>query len=143
MAEDIESEALRFSLQVRLTHPSIDPEVISRALRREADVMWKAGDERRTPTGQRLPGTRKETYWSRSHRVARQRRFFDAVSSVANQLADKAEFFRDFHQSGGEATLVVDLPGDVNIGDVMSAANLRLIAEAGFGLGIEVFPKLP
>jgi hypothetical protein len=90
-----------------------------------------------------LPGTNKHTYWTYSIRVVGERSFLDGVMRIVHELAEKAEFFSDFRHTGGETTLLVGLPGDVNIGDVISSQDLRLIAEAGFSLGIEVFPNFP
>ena len=37
--------------------------------------------------------------------------------------------------------LIVNLPGNVNMGDVLNPQTLRLIADLGADLGVEVFPE--
>jgi len=52
-----------YSISLRVTHPSIDPDAITQELGIEPSRKWKVGEKRTTPTGTLLEGNRKESYW--------------------------------------------------------------------------------
>jgi len=39
-------------------------------------------------------------------------------------------------------TLIVNLPGDVNMGDILEPRTLRLMSKPGLELGVEIFPNM-
>ena len=52
-----------YSVTLRIWHPSIDPEEITRALGIEPKRAFKVGTRRETPKGNLLDGTHRESYW--------------------------------------------------------------------------------
>jgi hypothetical protein len=52
-----------FSVALRIRHPSIDPEELSRRLGIEPQHAWRAGDPRREENGELGAGMYRETYW--------------------------------------------------------------------------------
>ena len=52
-----------FSVALRIRHPSIDPEELTRQLGFAPQHSWKAGDPRRSASGEIARGVYRETYW--------------------------------------------------------------------------------
>jgi hypothetical protein len=51
-------------VDLRISHPELDPSVVTRTLGMEPQHAWKAGDPRRTPKGTLLAGTQTTGYWT-------------------------------------------------------------------------------
>lgn len=139
---DDEDRQLRFDVRVGFKHPSVTAQEISAALGWKADRMWTVGEPRTTPTGSRLPGVQRQTYWARWRRFEGKRAFFSEVMKTLKALSRKREFIQNLVRTGGEATFAISLPGDRNIGDVLKPDQLKALGEAGFDLSIEVFPNM-
>jgi hypothetical protein len=52
-----------FSVTLRIRHPSIDPDELSRRLGIEPQHAWRAGEPRRRDDGELADGVYRETYW--------------------------------------------------------------------------------
>jgi hypothetical protein len=52
-----------FSVTLRIRHPSIDPDELSRRLGIEPQHAWRAGEPRRDDDGELGSGVYRETYW--------------------------------------------------------------------------------
>jgi hypothetical protein len=52
-----------FTISLRIRHPSIEPHTITKTLGIEPQHSWKAGDARRSPAGEALEGSYRESYW--------------------------------------------------------------------------------
>mgnify|MGYP003575309134 CR=1 FL=1 len=53
-----------YILDIRLYHPSVDPEQVSQTLGMTPKNKAKAGEPRFTPKGRRLEGVHSQSYWS-------------------------------------------------------------------------------
>jgi hypothetical protein len=53
-----------YSIAVRIWHPSIKPEEITRAFNIQPKYFSEAGQPRKTPKGKLLEGVYRESYWS-------------------------------------------------------------------------------
>ena len=51
------------SITLRLRHPSIDPDIISRELGLTPQHAWRAGEPRQAEAGETATGVYRETYW--------------------------------------------------------------------------------
>ena len=51
-------------LDLRIWHPALDPDLVTRTLGIQPQRAWRAGDPRKTPKGTLLTGTRTTGYWS-------------------------------------------------------------------------------
>jgi hypothetical protein len=72
----------------------------------------------------------------------RQRLFFTGLRELLARLQSKQGFLSRLVSGGGRITLIVNLPGDVNMGDVLEPASLQLMSKLGLELGVEVFPRM-
>ena len=139
----METEAdLRFTLVVRIFHPDIDPQEISRTLGREPYQAWQAGKPRHTRSGHLMPSVGRESYWIWRRRVAGQRDFFAALVDELDWLAVHAGFLEGLVAAGGQVALGLNLAGDENIGATLRHDVLQRLAALPIDLGIEVFPDM-
>lgn len=139
-AADEENMALRYSLVLTIKHPTIEPATISEALGLSPTRSWTAGEPRTTPAGTVLPGVNPASFWSLSEARTGHREFFAAALDMVQNLERSVDFLSHLTDSGGIISIVVQLPGKVNIGDQIAPGELMRIARLGIFLGVEVFP---
>jgi uncharacterized protein DUF4279 len=132
----------RYTIDLLIKHPNISPDVITGELGLTPHYFWRLGEPRRTPTGTELGGIRAETMWRYVTRRKGRRNFFAGLREFVGRLRGRRDFIAQLTAGGGRVTLIVNLPGDVNMGDVLEPETLRLMSELGIKLGVEVFPKM-
>lgn len=132
----------RYSVDLLIEHPVMPPETITAGVGLRPQYSWRQGERRKTPDGTLLPGARPDTMWRHVTSREGHRLFFEAVKDMLVQLRHHQDFLLRISSEGGHVTLIVNLPGDVNIGDVLDADSARLLSELRIGLGIEVFPRM-
>jgi len=119
----------------------MDPMLITKELGLTPHLSHFAGAERMTPANTKLPGKYRESIWGWAQHLEGKRAFFDNVSELAIRLRKHQDFIAGLMAGGGSIVMIVDLPGDVNIGSVLSSVNIKRLADLGVDLGIEVFPE--
>ena len=119
----------------------MSPDAITKALGLRPQYFWRRGEPRRTPGGTELGGIHNETMWRHTIRK-KGRRFFEGLWAFLSRLQPKRDVLAQLVSGGGTMTLIINLPGDVNMGDVLEPRTLRLMSELGVELGVEVFPKM-
>ena len=133
--------SLRYAVRLLIKHPGIDPQFISKELGLTPIACWSAGAARATPTGRPLPGVHKESMWNYSNKIEGDRRFFEHFAKMISDLEPQARFLAEIVEGGGTVTLIIHLPGDINIGNVLSWRYLERLSRLHVDLGIEVFPQ--
>jgi len=84
-------------LDLRISHPALNPDVVTRTLGMEPVHAWRAGDPRQTPKGTLLTGTRTTGYWAANPFSYRWRESTDAlVEDALEELLTFLEPHRDF-----------------------------------------------
>jgi hypothetical protein len=134
---------VRFSLSLSFRHPDIDPDEITRVLGRAPYQSWRAGAPRRTPAGHEMPSVGRQSYWVWTTEVSGRRNFFAALMEEVDGLAAHAVFLAHVVGSGGRVALVINLPGDSNIGAILTHQAVQRIAGLPIDIGVEVFPDMP
>lgn len=70
------------------------------------------------------------------------KRFFgEEIEKLVATMEASSDFVSNLSETGGVVDIIVHLPGDVNIGDVIPWQILARIAALKANLGIEVFPQ--
>lgn len=100
-----------------------------------------ARDARITPAGKSLPGVYRETIWGWAKRIEQKRDFFEEVAKLGRQLQLHGNFIAQLNEQGGAISLIVDLPGDQNIGSILNWSDMKALADLRIDVGIEVFPE--
>ncbi len=129
-----------FTIILLIRHPNIDPEDISRELKLEPRTVWKVGDQIRTPKGRVMSGHREYSSWTHVFERRTDSPFFEEVEHALSRLAPHKEFITRIINEGGYGEIYFQLPGQVNQGSSAKPSVLRLIADLGLYLGVEVFP---
>lgn len=132
----------RFGIRLLIRHPTIDPSLISKKLNLTPQHFWRAGADRKTPQGDPLPGKYTDTMWGYSYEIEGARYFFKEVAAFAEKLKPHKVLLDSIIDTGGFVDLIVNLPGDINIGDNLDWRELQKLAELRVVLGIEVFPEM-
>ena len=135
------NESLRFKIRLLIRHPTIDPDLITSTLQLRPHLSAMVGSVRKTPKGAVLSGLHKDSIWSHSFRVEKNRWFFSDAAKLINKLEPHKAFLVGLDKSGGSISLIVDLPGDTNIGDVFPWREMARLSALRISLGIEVFPE--
>jgi len=138
--DDETSEPLRYTVRLMIKHPNIDPAKITQTLGLKPNVSGIAGSRRVTPAGKVLPSVHEVNLWSHSFRVERNRLFFMDVTKVIERLEPHKDFLLKIIDGGGTIDLIVNLPGDVNIGSTLSWREMARLCALRIDLGVEVFP---
>lgn len=118
-----------FSIRVLVRHPA----------KRVADLTRGLGEE---PDYSGEPIDGKVAFWSRVSETSGERGFFSEVTDVISWLEGKNAFIREVLDSKGSIEVIVQLPGDRNIGDSWNAGAMSRAAALGVSLGVEVFPSI-
>lgn len=129
----------RFSVNVFVRHQSRHAEEIASALGWEPYNAWSAGDNRVTPAGTRLPGTRPDTMCVFRFEFT-QEQATSAVADTVKHLLTKHLYISELARDGGTLTLKVSLNGQFNSSLDLSPNTLRDLSELGFAFSVECFP---
>jgi len=116
---DEDDERRRYVVRLVIKHPSIDPVLITKGLGLTPHVANLAGGHRESPAGTPLLGMYERSVWGYSVRVEGKRFFFEDVVKLIDILEPHAEFLSEIVETDGTVDLILHLPGDVNIGDLM------------------------
>ena len=138
---DEDDERRRYVVRLIIKHPSVDPSTITKKLGLTPHIANLAGTHRESPNGTPLPGVYERSVWGYSVRVEGKRFFFEDVVKLIDAIEPHAEFLLEIVGTNGTVDLIFDLPGDVNIGDVMPWRELGRLSALKISLGIEVFPS--
>lgn len=148
-----------FQLSLRIRHPSLDPEELTREFNIEAAHCFRAGDPRTSRTG--IASVHPESYWlgtlntanwpvdvttpSVQHLLADQQRIgVVAMRSLGWVLSLSTRFFsahagtlRRIGAEGGQVSLLVTAPVALVNGFSLAPAVTRVFAELGVALEFE------
>ena len=123
------------TLGLRIWHPKLDPELVSRTLSLEPQRSWRAGDPRRTPKGTLLEGMHSEGYWSADPFMYGRRESTSAlVEDALEELVTVLEPHRDFLRGisdGGKVRVWVSSQSDRNYALELSPSMLARLASLG------------
>ncbi len=140
LEDDPSGSFVYFNIRVVVRHSSMDPAEITSETGLEATRSWRAGDRKTTPTGRSIEGKFRDTMWSHVWEWRGTRKFASHLSEVVSILEAHADFFAKINDTGGSISAVIDLPGEVNVGDTFGAGLLGRMACLKVSLGVEVFP---
>lgn len=122
-------------LNLRIWHPTLDPDLVSHTLGLEPYVAWRAGDPRRTPKGTPLEGVRSDGYWcadafSYGWRDSTDAQIEDALEELITLLEPHRDFLLGISQ-GGFVRVWVSSHSNRNFGLELSPGMLGRLASLG------------
>ncbi len=129
----------RYKISLRITHPSMDPEYISKQLSLKPFRKWKAGSQRTTPSGKRLTGTYKDTYcvFDLDEKIG------DDLESTLGTLTRKfyahKHFLKKVQSTGGNIEYFIGLFVNKNTGLVLDRRLMIQLTELGIDLSFDIY----
>ena len=133
-------EIFRFSTNLRLHHPTMSPDGISAQLAMVPKRAWQVGHPRETPTGLKLKGVYRDTYWSGFGRSGEDLQLLEIMDSDLSKLEDKKEFLGTFVATGGNVTYYVSwFASERSGGPSLSWSLLGKLAELKINLVLDVY----
>lgn len=134
-----------YSLAVRIWHPVLNPEEITRELGITPCRTFLAGERRKTPKGQLLDGVYQESYWtadpfSRGEYSSTDDLAEDALAEVLQFLAPHRPFLRRFRSEGARLQLQVSSFSGRNYAFEFPPEFLTKCADLGFSFVHDVYP---
>ena len=122
-----------YSVRLLITHPTMSEGEVTAALGMELDYSWNAGERKFT----------NDMVWVYTSYTERKRQFFDEIHEVLEWLHEEQKVFIScFLASGGNLHVIIELPGIINIGDVLRFETMSLAVKLGVTIGVDVFPNL-
>jgi hypothetical protein len=137
--------AYEFTISLRIRHPRIDPEVITRTLGIEPQYAWRAGEERRESEGGMPGGTYRESLWMCSL-MARPELSGDQVGvesellHALGSLRRSFDFLRSLHDDGGVGELHVSIFAREETRLEFLGETLAVLGRMGLTLTLEINP---
>lgn len=131
----------KYHVSLRIDHPSMDPEHICTGLGLNAEYKWKAGAERKTPTGQSLPGTYEATYCCFELMHAKRAGLTDFLKMNTRKLYKHREFLDSIRSTGGTLEYFIGWFADTDSGEIFDLELLNQFVELGINISIAVYPN--
>ena len=139
----VAGSAYTYAVSLRVRHPTVDPTILTDTLKLEAAHSWKAGDPRRSQTGEAATGQYRDSYWSAplaGQMVGGVSLPLEAfIAQQLLQLGRHRDFFSDLQAEGGEISLLVEIAPVANAVLTLSSTVARRLAD----LNIEVEFQFP
>jgi len=125
----------------------MDPGALTSALRLKPSNAWKAGEPRRTPTGQPLKGVNRESFWTarliqKRYATTPNRSLEASLASEIKRLQKHRALFRRIQRAGGRTELFVGIFGQngFNFGGELDIDLLAGLTKLGLSLGLDIYP---
>jgi hypothetical protein len=99
-----------------------------------------AGTQRKTLTGEPLPGVYRESFWTSGADFSIKRGFSEPLMQFVDKLVQSKKIVDSIIQSGGSSSIYLQLAGAKNNGSTVKSETLKILGELGVNLEIEVFP---
>src|SRR6266404_3135648 len=134
-----------YSLSLRISHPQLNPDDVSRVLQLTPKKSWRAGEDRFNRIDGKVYGQYTTGYWyCNLGEGERDRNFLnDYIEECVRRLAGHANYFREIATSGGRVEFFVAWYGVGNIGECFQSGLLRQLGEMSIDLSLDVYPTLP
>jgi len=134
----------QYVVSLRIWHPNLPKEDISKIVGRKAKHGWTAGSPRLSSKGSPLGGLRNASYWSSELTsgtlISDPTEVEQALSEFADDLASLSEFFNGVREDGGKVELFVGLFSVGNIVVDLAPALMGKLAQAGLSICLDYYP---
>ena len=136
-----------YSVSLRISHPRMDPSTLTKSLRLKPSNSWKAGEPRRTPTGNSLKGVNRGSFWTarlvqKRFATTPRRSLEVALAAEVRRLRKHRALFRRIQRAGGRTELFVGIFGEngFNFGGELDTELLGGLTSLGLSLGLDIYP---
>lgn len=134
-----------YTIRLRIWHPSIAPDVITRALGISPNRACEAGKPRSTPKGTPLEGTYRESYWNadpfnRGEYSSTDDLIEDALAEVLQVIEPKGDFLLKLRSEGARVMLEIASFSGRNYAFELSPSLMSRCAAIGVSIAHDVYP---
>jgi hypothetical protein len=129
----------KFSLSLRVFHPSVTPEVIQAELGLKARIANSAGKNRVTASGKVLPTISSETYCSFLLAEGDDRILMTTIDEWSEILAKTREFLTELRSTGGRVEYFLGLFIDSNGGFGLDYEQMKSLGSTGIDLSLDIY----
>jgi hypothetical protein len=146
-ARKTQPQAAAFHLSLRIRHPSIDPDDISRELQTEAEYCFKAGEPRGGGGALAAPSVHAESYWlaaldpvswpAAGYTISEGGLDLALVRCTTHFLRRYAKFIHQLQADGGEVSFLVELSTNQLRGFTLTPACAGALHELGVTVDFE------
>jgi hypothetical protein len=138
VSQVVPGSAFTYAMSLRVRHPNLDPALLTETLHLEPLHSWRAGEPRRSVSGEVLGGEHRDSYWSAPlpgqavGAAAFPLEMFLGQQLV--QLSRQREFLARLQSEGAEVSLLIEFTPVENAVLTLSSSTSRKLAD----LNIEV-----
>jgi len=134
----------RFCVSLRITHPNMDPEVITKKLQIDPFRIWKYGEQRISPKGSLLEGVNKESFWAAKMHSEKRLLSTDIyieeyLVKLNKKLSPFSQYFSDIVKSGGYVEYFIGWFSADNVGVTFDTALMNQTADLNISIGIDAY----
>jgi hypothetical protein len=122
-----------YNIRLLIRHPTVSVDEVTNHLNMDPDIAWNAGDRNFT----------RSMVWQHTSWTQKNRNFFSELRDILEWLKKKEDFISQFLSTGGEFQVIINLPGNMNIGSELTPDIMKLVIKLGITIGVEVFPNMP
>ncbi|GAB6044373.1 hypothetical protein JCM17961_50630 [Endothiovibrio diazotrophicus] len=117
----------------------MDPVEICRQLEMNADIHWKAGDQKRSPKGRKLNGTYDHTYCVFRIDYDERACLQEIIETQNKKLSIKTDFLQKLTKDGGEIEYFIGWYAKTNTGDLFHWKLLKDTSDLHISLSFDVY----
>lgn len=129
----------KFSVALRIRHPSVDPKEISSQLLWPASFSYMVGHPRCTPKGNPLPGTNKDSFWYADVPIEGGQSLSEVIDSLNRRLAPHAKYLEQLTQTGAKSEYFIGWYIAGNAGDSLDWKLLEACAALRIRLSFDLY----
>jgi len=129
----------RYSLSFRVWHPSMSATEVAAKVGMTPRIQHSAGEPRKTPKGDPLPGHYKGTFCTFPMSKGDFSAFESALRAAISQLQRAGKELLDIATSGGRAEFFIGLFLEGNEGMVLDDGLLKAIADMRLTLSLDLY----
>ncbi len=134
-----------YKASLRAEHPSLDLGMLSGIFGLTANRTWNAGNFRATPTGRRLDGIYRKSYWTASltdnWKSSKSASLEKAIDEWLNRLQQHAFELDNFFATGGRLNFFIGVAGKKNFGITLPIDLLGRLASLRIELQLDIYPE--
>jgi hypothetical protein len=129
----------RYSVSLRVTTKTIDPDEICKTLGITPKIKHKIGEARKTPKGQSLEGVYERSYCLFDLISREGEELHEMLARIIDDLKQYMGLFHRIRESGGRVEFFVGWFSPSNSGDTFDHALLKTIGELHIDLSLDVY----
>lgn len=135
----------KYSISLRVQHPTMDLDVVADVLGRSPWVIWKLGEPRRTPNGAPLPGVYETNFCTTRilDGVSTEQDLASALTTALDMVTPGSSLFAEIAATGGSTEFFIGwFFDDGNSGDVLDHRLLARLASMSINLSFDVYGEI-